>query len=126
MWYLLGKCKGNGTRKGNGKCACDKGYDGEFCNECAVQYYVSYKDSNVMLCSECHDACSEAGCDGAGPKACKKCKAGWDSTEEGCVDINECLRNRMPCQRNEFCVNSEGSFKCLSKWFIDIFINKFI
>ena len=27
-----GKCKGEGTRKGNGKCACDTGYGGDTCN----------------------------------------------------------------------------------------------
>lgn len=64
-----GICKGNGTRKGNGKCACDDGYKGETCNECAIQYYESFRDENKLLCSQCHIACEDdSGCTSAGPK----------------------------------------------------------
>lgn len=64
-----GKCKGNGTRKGNGKCTCDTGYSGEFCSECAVQYYESFRDEKNLLCSPCHNACSIEGCTGGGAKS---------------------------------------------------------
>lgn len=62
-----GKCKGNGTRKGNGKCLCDIGYTGEFCNQCAPQYYESFRDEKILLCTACHQACDDGGCTAAGP-----------------------------------------------------------
>lgn len=34
-------------------------------------------------------------------------------TENGCVDVNECLDNHRPCKQQQFCVNNEGSFTCL-------------
>ena len=46
-----GKCKGAGTRKGNGKCACDAAYTGEACNECAQGYYSSYQ--GMICCYNC-------------------------------------------------------------------------
>lgn len=64
-----GFCKGNGTRKGNGKCSCHAGYVGDSCNQCALQYYESFRDDNKLLCTECHIACEkDTGCRGAGPK----------------------------------------------------------
>lgn len=63
-----GKCKGNGTRRGNGKCACHDGYTGESCNNCAVGYYESFRDENKLLCSICHVSCDAThGCTSAGP-----------------------------------------------------------
>jgi len=67
---LKGKCKGEGTRKGNGKCACDKGYSGENCSDCAINYYIAFRDETKLLCSPCHKACAEGGCSGAGAKGC--------------------------------------------------------
>lgn len=61
-----GKCKGSGTRKGNGKCSCDTEYDGEKCDQCASNYYESYRDNNKLLCSKCHVSC-EGQCAKEGP-----------------------------------------------------------
>ncbi len=107
-----GKCKGAGTRKGNGKCACDSGYGGALCDKCAEGYYNSYKDEEKTLCSACHKSC-QSHCNGSGPKACAKCAAGYQrDTEHGCTDIDECAVSR-PCTGNKFCVNTEGSFRCV-------------
>lgn len=108
-----GKCKGSGTRKGNGKCACDKGYMGELCNECGLGYFESYKDTEKLLCSECHKSCQDH-CTGAGPKSCANCKTGYMMhTEHGCQDVDECHQETQDaCQMNQFCVNTEGSHKC--------------
>lgn len=59
--------QGNGTRKGNGSCACDVGYTGPMCNSCADGYYQAYKDEKVILCSPCHVSCQGA-CTQAGVK----------------------------------------------------------
>lgn len=110
----IGKCKGSGTRKGNGQCLCDSGYAGANCNECGEQHYESFRDATKLLCTNCHAACGNGGCNGAGPKGCRKCKEGWRmDTENGCVDVNECLDNRETCNPQQFCVNNEGSFTCL-------------
>lgn len=108
-----GKCKGSGTRKGNGKCLCDSGYTGDYCDSCTEGYYESYKDENKVLCSPCHKAC-EGTCTKLGPDGCLKCKAGYlEHKDRGCVDINECLIGKSPCSSNHFCINTDGSYKCL-------------
>lgn len=108
-----GKCKGAGTRKGNGQCSCDKEYGGKLCDTCAMGYYSSYSDSDTVLCSPCHKACADI-CTGSGPKACGKCAQGYQmDTEHGCMDLDECVVSK-PCTKNKFCVNTEGSFRCLA------------
>lgn len=113
-----GACKGNGTRKGNGKCACHAGYTGEYCFDCSIDYYESFRDDSKLLCSKCHVACEKnTGCTGAGPKSCHACKKGWImETEGGCVDVDECATGTHKCTSNQFCVNSEGSAECLGKF----------
>lgn len=107
-----GKCKGAGTRKGNGECLCNPGYNGHKCNECDTLYYESYRDDDKLLCSKCHFAC-RISCTTSGPKACKECNPGWlNDPDHGCMDINECA-SLSPCKNAEFCVNTEGSFSCL-------------
>lgn len=61
-----GKCKGSGTRKGSGKCACNEGYSGEKCDQCAQMYFEMYRDETKLLCSKCHPAC-DGKCTKAGP-----------------------------------------------------------
>ncbi|XP_033224133.1 cysteine-rich with EGF-like domain protein 2 isoform X2 [Belonocnema kinseyi] len=108
-----GKCKGSGTRKGSGLCSCDKGYTGIECSECDTGYYQSYKDDNKLLCSICHSACGNS-CTGPGPRNCINCSKGWQLVDgKGCFDIDECLLSNKRCKNNQFCVNEEGSYKCL-------------
>jgi len=108
-----GKCKGAGTRKGNGSCSCDKGYSGDTCLKCAPGYYESYKNEKTLLCTACHAAC-DGPCEGAGPSNCNKCTSGWYMIEgKGCFDINECLKNDNICNDNQFCINKEGGYTCL-------------
>lgn len=108
-----GKCKGAGTRKGSGDCSCNPGYGGEMCDSCTYGYYQAYKDESKILCEKCNKACNGP-CSGPGQKSCVACKEGWVmDTEHGCLDINECLLDKTPCKRNQFCVNNEGSYTCL-------------
>ncbi|KAK7866283.1 hypothetical protein R5R35_007115 [Gryllus longicercus] len=108
-----GKCRGAGTRKGNGSCICDAGYDGDLCDKCGKYFYESYRDEDKLLCSPCHESC-QGTCSQAGPKGCVACKSGWQmDTEKGCLDIDECYTGKNPCKRNEFCVNNDGSYVCL-------------
>lgn len=109
-----GKCKGSGTRKGNGQCSCSIGYEGESCNTCAPSFFESYKDDTKLLCSPCHHACEQA-CTQAGPRGCLACKAGWvRDRDQGCLDLNECMTLVPACSTNQFCVNNEGSYTCLA------------
>lgn len=108
-----GKCKGAGTRKGDGKCHCDKGYDGDYCDKCAKQHYESYRDDKKILCTECHLSC-DGTCTKAGPNGCTSCKSGWLMNKEGeCLDINECTAPKIPCTPLQFCVNNDGGYRCL-------------
>lgn len=109
-----GKCKGAGTRKGNGSCSCDPGYHGKTCAQCTEGYYESYRDSKKLLCSPCHAAC-DGNCKGPGPQNCEQCSHGWYFIEgKGCFDVDECVRSNEYCLGNQFCVNKEGDFACLA------------
>ena len=124
-----GKCKGGGTRKGNGRCQCNAEYSGELCDHCSEGHYESFKDESKLLCSPCHKSCA-GHCKGAGPKSCAVCKAGYVmNTEHGCMvrpgecvereltfccqDTDECISSK-PCPGDKFCVNNEGSFRCVT------------
>lgn len=110
-----GKCKGVGTRKGNGKCSCTREYSGERCDQCSAGHYESFRDDNKLLCSSCHKACASH-CTGPGPKSCAKCKEGYEmDSEHGCMDIDECQHEagKSCIKENKFCVNTEGTFRCM-------------
>ncbi|XP_051172044.1 cysteine-rich with EGF-like domain protein 2 [Leptopilina boulardi] len=108
-----GKCKGSGTRKGNGQCLCEKGYAASDCSECDSGFYQVYKDENKFLCTACHSSCAGP-CNGPGPRNCINCSKGWQFVKDkGCLDIDECIMSEKPCKTNQFCVNEEGFYKCL-------------
>ncbi|XGW28032.1 hypothetical protein V3C99_008105 [Haemonchus contortus] len=107
-----GKCDGDGSRQGSGKCKCDIGYSGNMCRQCAPDYFEKTKTSNSVECEKCSEACA-GGCTGAGANNCVRCRSGWsNSTGEGCLDINECEDESKCSKANEKCVNTPGSFEC--------------
>merc|ERR1739838_1012361 len=99
-----GKCKGGGTRKGNGKCSCSKEYGGEECDKCSSGFYESFKDASKLLCSPCHKACAGY-CSGPGPKACAKCEKGYEMNTEG---THKC----MACDKSCDGCDSDGPDNC--------------
>ncbi|XP_059052202.1 cysteine-rich with EGF-like domain protein 2 [Achroia grisella] len=102
-----GRCDGEGTRAGNGTCICKKGYSGNLCDDCAIDFFRVNND----LCEPCHRACS--GCSSEGAAACEACKTGWKLELGVCTDVNECLNSTF-CKVNQFCINTEGSYDCKS------------
>ncbi|XP_025422381.1 cysteine-rich with EGF-like domain protein 2 isoform X2 [Sipha flava] len=110
---LHGSCKGDGTRKGNGLCKCNTGYSGDNCDRCAKNYFTTV-NNDTLICRKCHKSCKD-GCIESGPKGCNDCKDGWVymGEDKGCIDIDECLEGDV-CTSQEFCINNEGSYSCLS------------
>lgn len=106
-----GKCDGEGTRAGKGKCKCDSGYKGDLCDDCTDKYFEAQKNDTHTTCSACHESCKST-CWEAGPKGCDECKTGWkESEDEGCIDINECEES-FPCGEDQYCTNTPGKYNC--------------
>lgn len=114
-----GKCKGNGTRVGDGKCECEWPYQGDRCAECRSGYFFDSTQSNGShaICEKCDQACGSDGCKGPQASNCIDCASGYKMAElaagedpKGCLDMDECENN--PCSTSEYCVNSAGSYTC--------------
>ncbi|XP_066580476.1 cysteine-rich with EGF-like domain protein 2 isoform X2 [Amia ocellicauda] len=76
-----GVCNGDGTRKGTGRCSCNRGYQGEFCLDCAAGFFSEERNDTFSLCTECHVSCKT--CTGATNQECEECKTGWTKDDEG-------------------------------------------
>ncbi|XP_041348284.1 protein disulfide isomerase CRELD2-like isoform X2 [Gigantopelta aegis] len=109
-----GNCDGGGTREGTGKCSCHSGYTGTLCDDCLDGYYESLKNDTHTVCKPCHISCKKT-CSEEGPKGCDECNTGWlPSEEHGCQDIDECAVEEPPCNKDQYCVNTAGSYTCFS------------
>lgn len=114
-------CHGDGYRSGTGKCVCKEGHSGIGCANCQPGYFMeknytttdslSGLKNNKVLCKPCHRSCVY--CRNDGPKGCDVCREGftWVPTY-GCLDIDECVKDKKICGPNTFCVNTEGSYYC--------------
>ena len=60
----LGRCEGEGTRRGDGECVCDPGYSGHLCQSCADGYYreKSSNDSIRACAGVTHSHCLQTLC----------------------------------------------------------------
>jgi len=108
-----GKCSGEGTREGTGKCDCNEGYSGVRCSNCDAHYFPAIKNDSFIVCKACFDGCA-TGCTSELPTGCFGCRTGYKKDEElGCIDVNECEANPNPCQKaNEECKNTQGHYSC--------------
>uniref|UniRef100_A0A3Q3XH63 protein disulfide-isomerase n=1 Tax=Mola mola TaxID=94237 RepID=A0A3Q3XH63_MOLML len=107
----LGRCEGEGTRRGDGECVCDPGYSGHLCQSCADGYYRE-KSSNdsIRACAACYHSCKK--CAGPEDYKCLDCKPGWVLHDNKCVDIDECGTELARCPSNTYCHNIDGSYEC--------------
>ncbi|XP_034019397.1 cysteine-rich with EGF-like domain protein 2 isoform X2 [Thalassophryne amazonica] len=106
-----GQCDGDGTRGGDGKCSCNHGYKGELCLDCIDGYFNEVRNDTFSLCTECHVSCKT--CNGATNQDCDECKEGWEEDDqEACVDVDECAKDPSPCEHDQYCLNTNGSFYC--------------
>ncbi|CAD5221920.1 unnamed protein product [Bursaphelenchus okinawaensis] len=115
--FKRGKCSGDGTRQGTGKCECQKGYAGVRCSTCDAHFYEFSKNDTAIECAACFDGCATS-CTTSGPLGCTACRTGYKMVEnEGCVDVDECSDNgEQLCDKlNEICVNTPGSYNCECK-----------
>lgn len=98
-----GQCKGDGTKKGSGKCVCHKGYTGDLCDQCEPGYYL---DKNILDNLAKHDKNLDKNGDKNGDKNDDKTK-----------DESNRVRNKkitcLPCDKScAFHCRSKGSRGC--------------
>lgn len=135
------QCHGEGSRSGNGTCVCKDGHSGPNCISCLPGYYspgekkiliktaedvgpskANLQDNNryehyanETICKKCHKSCQY--CRAGGPDGCEVCRQGYSFIpNDGCSDIDECVKERGICGLNTFCVNTEGSYFCYGKY----------
>ena len=84
------------------ECARDIGSceAGKFCSNTAGSF----------LCVKCDRACGTA-CTGSGARACTDCADGYELTDNGCDDVDEC-KTGSACESTDYCVNTRGSVVC--------------
>ncbi|EGD72638.1 cysteine-rich with EGF-like domain-containing protein 2 [Salpingoeca rosetta] len=118
-----GRCKGEGTTSGSGKCTCHTGYKGKSCNKCKKGFYAvdeangdedsSSTTTNAITCLKCNPACTA--CTGPGTSSCTKCAEGYVYEEgNGCVDVDECAAGTFKCAGDQYCHNTPGNYTCRS------------
>ncbi|CAF0723375.1 unnamed protein product [Brachionus calyciflorus] len=84
------------------------------CDGCTEPYKVTAckKCLNASIVLNYTNGVQEVLCIESCPKGYE---ADSDNYNKRCKDINECLINDNECQKNSYCVNTEGSYKCVCK-----------
>jgi hypothetical protein len=62
----------------------------------------------TILASDCGATCNYAG----GAYSCSTCPTGYEHTDQGCVDIDECATDNGGCDPLTICTNTPGSRVC--------------
>ena len=107
---LKGKCSGSGSKKGNGECICEKGWEGSLCDQCSEGYW----GPNCTKCSTCNNGV----CNGSNTHLGNgKCICNEPFTGENC---NLCMPNYygLSCKyrcNNTFCLNGECKTNSINK-----------
>lgn len=96
----------------NGVCAIGERCSNNMCLK------VCYGNSNCLPGEICQEGICIAGC--GADSDCRpdqicigshcRCANGFQSVNNGCQDVNECLEN--PCHPTAICINALGSFQC--------------
>ncbi|XP_028407866.1 cysteine-rich with EGF-like domain protein 2-B isoform X2 [Dendronephthya gigantea] len=116
-------CEENCTGPGNKAClACKTGYtmienegckDDDECSDgkvtCEDGKYCS-NNPGSYACLECDKACSQ--CAGPGTEKCSACNSGFELTDKGCEDVDECKNTKLCPGENEHCKNMAGFYSC--------------
>lgn len=105
-----GHCSGDGSREGDGSCQCHVGYRGTLCTDCVDGYFSSLRNETHSICTACDESCET--CTGPTNRDCGQCEVGWVLEDGACVDVDECVAEPAPCQSNQYCENTSGSFQC--------------
>ncbi|XP_039719078.1 protein disulfide isomerase CRELD2 [Pteropus medius] len=105
-----GHCSGDGSREGDGSCQCHVGYRGTLCTDCVDGYFSSLRNETHSICTACDESCET--CTGPTNRDCGQCEVGWVLEDGACVDVDECVVEPAPCQSNQYCENTSGSFQC--------------
>ena len=81
VFALNGECIGSGSKTGNGKCKCNKGWSGAECNKCDIGW-----GKNCTKCSFCYGGiCNGSNTNtGNGECICREPFAGKNCTS--CID----------------------------------------
>lgn len=126
--YDNGGCEQTCINFGNGTsvCECSDDYtlaeDKQSCLSDSIigpSYRVGNQTSNVSVsCSINYGHCEQVCVSGNGnaPDHCACFSNGFTLTESGlnCLDVNECNFNPAPCPVNSYCLNTFGSYRCVT------------
>ncbi|XP_021928594.1 fibulin-1 isoform X7 [Zootermopsis nevadensis] len=115
--YLCFNTEGNYTCQPQHDSKCPAGY--KYSKDAASCEDVNECEEGTHVCNL--EACiNEPGGYRCGPTSsdASQCQAGFklDHSTNTCVDVDECVENvDPPCDSNQDCINSHGSFQCVCK-----------
>ena len=86
-------------------CQCNDNYNGD-------GFYCEYDEcrSGSHNCDRKNGFCNNTD----GSYTCD-CSSGYEVDGYSCIDINEC-NDELKCPKDDFCINTTGSFYCLSRY----------
>jgi hypothetical protein len=113
---------------GESRCECDKGWDGEICDDCAAGWHL--RGENCVLDEQClstscafhevdggcsvDDGVVECKCEGKwdADNHCATCLPGYHEKDDECVTDEYCVDGSRPCEHHGVCSEEAGSIIC--------------